>query len=200
MSNDSKGQFEFDTDPRSAPGPSPYADALRRIPAGRTATFAELARLAGRPKAARAAGRAVGQIPTEDRRPWHRVVRSDGALAPLAERATVQLERLRAEGARPRADESIHAWARRRRARFVGAWRDRSVHARDDARLAGLDPLRVEPLRDEEETVERGFHFAASARPGVPRSRTKQPAVEVARAPVRGEVARRPKRTVGRST
>jgi len=200
MTNDSDDEFDFDTDPRSTPGPSPYADALRRIPAGRTATFADLARLAGRPKAARAAGRAVALIPTEDRRAWHRIVRSDGALAPLPERATVQLERLRAEGARPKADETIRAWAKRRRVRFVGAWRDRSVLALDDERLAGLDALRVEPLRDEEQTVERGFHFAATARAAAPSSRSKKPAVKVARAPVRGEIARRPKRTVSRAT
>lgn len=143
----------------------PYTGALRRIPAGRTITFGELARLAGRPKAARAAGRAVAYLENEDPRPWHRVVRSDGALAPDPERATIQLARLRAEGARPRADEGIHEWARRRRVRFVGAWRDRRVLAAIDERLPGFDPLRVEALRDEEQTVERGFVFGGAARP-----------------------------------
>lgn len=140
--------------------PNPYLDALRRVAAGRTASFAELARLAGRPAAARAAGRAVAAVPTSDPRPWHRIVQSDGGLAPDPERAAVQVERLRAEGARPRAGEEPRAWARRRRARFVGSWRSRALYEADDERLAALDPLRLEVLRDEEQTLERGFYFA----------------------------------------
>ncbi|MCY2960927.1 MAG: MGMT family protein [Planctomycetota bacterium] len=151
--------------------PNPYLDALRRVAAGRTASFAELARLAGRPAAARAAGRAVAAVPSDDPRPWHRIVHSDGALAPDPDRAAVQLERLRAEGARPRADEEIRAWARRRRARFVGSWRSRALYDCDDERLGALDPLRVEVLRDAEQTLERGFYFA----PAPPLSRAPDP-------------------------
>jgi len=140
--------------------PNPYLQALRGVAAGRTASFAELARLAGRPAAARAAGRAVAALPTDDPRPWHRIVQSDGGLAPDPERAAIQVERLRAEGARPRPGEDIRAWARRRRARFVGNWRSRALYEVEDERIAGLDPLRVEVLRDDTQTVERGFYFA----------------------------------------
>lgn len=140
--------------------PNPYLDALRRVAAGRTATFAELAELAGRPAAARAAGRAVAAVPTGDPRPWHRIVQSDGSLSPDPDRAAVQIERLRKEGARPRAGEDIRAWARRRRARCVGNWRSRAMYERDDERAARLDPLRVEPLREEDLSKELGFYHA----------------------------------------
>ncbi len=159
----------------------PYTQALRRIPAGRTVTFAELACLAGRPQAARAAGRSIASIPTDDVRAWHRVVRADGAHAPDPERAAVQIERLRHEGARPRADETVSAWARRRRARFVGAWRDRrAVCTREDG-VDRLDPLRVEALRDEEQTIARGFAFGAAPRQSPQRARTEARSTKPAR-------------------
>lgn len=144
--------------------PDPYLEALRRVTAGRTATFCELARLAGRPAAARAAGHAVASLAPDDTRAWHRIVHGDGSLAPDPARAAVQLERLRAEGARPRAGEEVRAWARRRRARFVGNWRDRAVYDVGDERVPRLDPRRVEALRDEEQTVARGFAFAPPPR------------------------------------
>lgn len=156
---------------------NPYVDALRRVAAGRTATFAEIARLAGRPAAARAAGRAIASIATDDKRPWHRVVQSDGGLAPDPERAAVQVERLRKEGARPRAGEDVRAWAKRRRARYVGNWRSRALYELDDERVAALDPLRVEALHDEEQTLERGFYFAPPplARAPNPRGASEAP-------------------------
>jgi methylated-DNA-[protein]-cysteine S-methyltransferase len=54
--------------------------ALRRIPAGRTASYTELARAVGAPSAVRAAGSANGQNPVPVVIPCHRVVRSDGTL------------------------------------------------------------------------------------------------------------------------
>lgn len=53
---------------------------LRTIPAGRTMTYGELARAVGRPKASRAAGRAVGTNPIPLIVPCHRIVGSDGTL------------------------------------------------------------------------------------------------------------------------
>ncbi|MGH6989950.1 MAG: methylated-DNA--[protein]-cysteine S-methyltransferase, partial [Stellaceae bacterium] len=54
--------------------------ALRTIPAGTTASYAELARRIGQPKAARAVGRACAANPVAVAIPCHRAVARDGAL------------------------------------------------------------------------------------------------------------------------
>src|SRR5712692_7929597 len=54
--------------------------ALRRIPPGRTISYAELAVAVGSPSAVRAVGTANGQNPVPVVIPCHRVVRSDGTL------------------------------------------------------------------------------------------------------------------------
>jgi len=55
-------------------------EVCRRIPYGRTASYAELARLAGNPKAVRAAGGAMAHNPLPLVIPCHRVLRSDGSV------------------------------------------------------------------------------------------------------------------------
>ncbi len=55
-------------------------DALRAIPAGRTATYAEVARTIGRPTAARAVATACASNELAVVIPCHRVVRGDGGL------------------------------------------------------------------------------------------------------------------------
>lgn len=54
-------------------------DVVRKIPKGKTMTYAEVARKAGNPKAARAVG-AVMCSNYAQNIPCHRVVRSDGTL------------------------------------------------------------------------------------------------------------------------
>ena len=54
--------------------------ALRRIPPGRTASYAEIARAVGRPDAVRAVSRAIAGNRLAVLVPCHRVVRSDGTL------------------------------------------------------------------------------------------------------------------------
>ena len=55
-------------------------EALRRIPVGRTATYAEIAKAIGAPKSVRAVGHACGSNPISLAIPCHRVVGSNGSL------------------------------------------------------------------------------------------------------------------------
>ncbi|PVM92306.1 transcriptional regulator [Caulobacter radicis] len=73
--------------------------ALRDIPAGSTASYAQVARAIGRPEAVRAVAQACGANPLAVLTPCHRVVRSDGALSGYrwgVERKKALLERERA--------------------------------------------------------------------------------------------------------
>lgn len=58
--------------------------ALQAIPAGETRTYAELAAMAGAPKAVRAVGSACGANPVVVAVPCHRVTRGDGTLGGYA--------------------------------------------------------------------------------------------------------------------
>ncbi|MBU6427619.1 MAG: methylated-DNA--[protein]-cysteine S-methyltransferase [Cyanobacteria bacterium REEB65] len=53
-------------------------EAIRRIPAGRTATYGQVAAAIGSPRAARAVGRALGRNPFALVIPCHRVVATGG--------------------------------------------------------------------------------------------------------------------------
>ncbi|MEE9296434.1 MAG: methylated-DNA--[protein]-cysteine S-methyltransferase [Phycisphaerae bacterium] len=55
-------------------------EAARRIPYGRTASYTDLARAAGHPRASRAAGSTMACNPLPLFVPCHRVLRSDGSL------------------------------------------------------------------------------------------------------------------------
>lgn len=57
-------------------------DVVRQIPLGRVATYGQVARLAGSPRAARAVGWALHRNPKPGVIPCHRVVMRDGSLAP----------------------------------------------------------------------------------------------------------------------
>ncbi len=74
--------------------------ALREIPAGATASYADIARRIGEPGAARAVGRACGANPVAVAIPCHRVVRTDGGLSGYrwgVERKRALLDRERQE-------------------------------------------------------------------------------------------------------
>lgn len=72
---------------------------LRRIPAGETRTYGQIAAAIGRPGAVRAAGSANGANPVAVLIPCHRVVRSDGTLGGYAWGEEIKRELLRREEA-----------------------------------------------------------------------------------------------------
>lgn len=78
--------------------------ALLDVPAGETVTYAELARRAGRPRAARAVGSAMAENPIAVVVPCHRVVRGDGSLGEYGFGTPWKRFLLESEGALPTAD------------------------------------------------------------------------------------------------
>lgn len=74
--------------------------AVRRIPRGSVATYGQIARLCGRPRASRAVGYALHVNPVPGEIPCHRVVNREGRLAPAFAfgGSSVQRDLLAAEG------------------------------------------------------------------------------------------------------
>ena len=100
------------------PGGTPFQRevwmALRRVPAGTTVTYAQLARTVGRPAAWRAVGAANGQNPVSIVIPCHRMIGSDGSLTGYGGGLHRKRWLLRHEGAIPRTtDVGVSAGARR---------------------------------------------------------------------------------------
>jgi methylated-DNA-protein-cysteine methyltransferase-like protein len=80
-----------------------FTDAVYQIvaaiPAGRVASYGQVARQAGYPRHARFVGRLMGRLPKGSTLPWHRVIRGDGGL-PLVGTPSgeLQIQRLTDEG------------------------------------------------------------------------------------------------------
>ena len=72
---------------------------LRKIPAGETRSYADIAAAVGDPKATRAVGTANGSNPVAVLVPCHRVIRSDGSLGGYAGGLDRKRKLLEAEGA-----------------------------------------------------------------------------------------------------
>jgi methylated-DNA-[protein]-cysteine S-methyltransferase len=95
----------FDKTPIDWPAAGPFElaawKACRRVPYGKTISYAELAARAGNPRAARAAGMAMRHNPLGIVVPCHRVIRSDGTLGGFSAPAGLKLKRrlLAMEGA-----------------------------------------------------------------------------------------------------
>ena len=119
--------------------------ALQKISLGRTATYSEVARALGQPRAVRAVAQACAANNLALIVPCHRVIREDGDLAGYrwgVERKRALLERERAAAA---ADEAAVGGGRaRRRDRLAGggglARRARLRHRRGFARCRGVPP------------------------------------------------------------
>ncbi|MFY9461883.1 MAG: MGMT family protein, partial [Candidatus Sungiibacteriota bacterium] len=71
--------------------------ATKRISRGRVATYADIARAAGSPRAVRAAGNALNKNPYRSV-PCHRVVRSDGSVGGYAHGVRAKIRKLAGEG------------------------------------------------------------------------------------------------------
>lgn len=71
---------------------------VAKIPKGKTMTYKELAKAAGRPKAYRAVGNILNKNEDFKRVPCHRVVRSDGKAGGYALGEKRKRELLRQEG------------------------------------------------------------------------------------------------------
>ena len=79
---------------------------VSRIPRGKVATYGQIARLAGNPRAARIVGCALHTSPDCGGIPCHRVVNREGRLAPAPAFGGTDAQRglLEAEGVRVRAE------------------------------------------------------------------------------------------------
>ncbi len=73
-------------------------DVVRKIPQGKTLTYKEVAKRAGRPKAFRAVGNILNKNDNPEI-PCHRVIRSDGNTGGYNRGSEKKIERLREEGA-----------------------------------------------------------------------------------------------------
>lgn len=90
-------QFDLPVDLRAAPFQRSVLEELARLPYGEVATYGELARRIGKPRAARAVGGALNRNPLPIVIPCHRVVGAGGALVGYAggverKRALLDLE------------------------------------------------------------------------------------------------------------
>jgi O-6-methylguanine DNA methyltransferase len=70
---------------------------VSRIPAGRVATYGDVARMAGRPGAARAVGQIMSAAPRRGL-PYHRVVAAGGAVGGFGGNVELKISLLAAEG------------------------------------------------------------------------------------------------------
>jgi O-6-methylguanine DNA methyltransferase len=70
---------------------------VARIPSGQVATYGDLARLAGRPGAARAVGNILREAP-DPRLPYHRVIAAGGAIGGFGRAPQLKRALLAAEG------------------------------------------------------------------------------------------------------
>lgn len=89
---------------------------VRCIPAGKVATYGQIARLLGQPRAARTVGWALRAAPEGSDLPWQRVINARGTVSFGAGTPGAELQRalLEAEGIvfdeQGRVDLKVHGW------------------------------------------------------------------------------------------
>jgi len=79
-----RGRFDLPLAPRGTPFQQRVWREIAKVPYGETITYAQLARSAGAPGSARAAGAATGRNPLAIVIPCHRVVATGGSLTGYA--------------------------------------------------------------------------------------------------------------------
>lgn len=79
-----RGRFDLPLAPRGTPFQRRVWQEIAQVPYGETISYAELARRAGSPGSARAAGAATGRNPLALVVPCHRIVAADGSLTGYA--------------------------------------------------------------------------------------------------------------------
>lgn len=72
---------------------------VHSIPAGKVATYGQIASLAGMPAKSRLVGKILSKLPPGTKLPWHRVINSAGKITNPNSKA--QIERLKEEGITP---------------------------------------------------------------------------------------------------
>jgi len=93
---------------------------VRRVPAGRVATYGQVARVAGLGGHARMVGYALAALPSETTVPWHRVINAQGTVSrrrsgdSLSQRMRLEREGVRFD-ARGRASFARFGWRPRGR-------------------------------------------------------------------------------------
>jgi methylated-DNA-protein-cysteine methyltransferase-like protein len=91
-----------------APFTSRALTVIRAIPAGKVATYGQVAALAGSSNGARQIVRILHTLSTRERLPWHRVIDGRGAIAlPEGGGREEQVAALKAEGVRVDAEGRI---------------------------------------------------------------------------------------------
>lgn len=116
---------------------------VRQIPRGRVATYGVIARLAGRPGAARAVGWALSALPDESDVLWWRVINAAGRISLSAQdhSAVVQRALLLREGVRfapgGAVNLSLYGWPAEAYD-SVAAAHTRAASSRRSRRLKGL--------------------------------------------------------------
>ncbi len=114
-----------------------------RIPRGRVASYGVVARLAGRPGAARLVGWALAALPGDHKLPWWRVINAEGriSLPPRDHSAALQRALLLGEGVRfgPGGTISLaaHGWPTEAYSAEAGV-QTRAAAARSSRRVKGL--------------------------------------------------------------
>ncbi len=69
---------------------------VNAVPAGKVATYGQVANLAGMPQQSRLVGRVLSRLPKGSKLPWHRVINSQGKIS--NPNPTIQKLRLEKEG------------------------------------------------------------------------------------------------------
>jgi methylated-DNA-protein-cysteine methyltransferase-like protein len=91
-------------------------EAVRRIPPGRVASYGQIARLLGKPRAARSVGWALHNLPEGSDVPWQRVINAQGiiSLDVHGPGGAIQRAMLEEEGIvfddRGRVDMDVYGW------------------------------------------------------------------------------------------